>query len=95
MKELMTAVLAVCPKVRGSASELRQVDLRSRHCAQCPPQPYRRNEQEEARSRTYPFASVVLVWAALASSASVLVMAGLFLLGQPRATRRRRPVRGQ
>jgi hypothetical protein len=43
MKKLMTAVLAVCPKVRGSASDLRQVDVRSRHCAQCPPQPYRRN----------------------------------------------------
>ncbi len=26
MKKLMTAVLAVCPKVRGSASDLRQVD---------------------------------------------------------------------
>ena len=47
MKKLMTAVLAVCPKVRGSASDLRQVDVRSRHCAQCPPQPYRRNGQEE------------------------------------------------
>jgi hypothetical protein len=42
MKKLMTAVLAVCPKVRGSASDLRQVDVRSRHCAQCPPHPYRR-----------------------------------------------------
>ena len=30
MKKLMTAVLAVCPKVRGSASDLRQVDVRSR-----------------------------------------------------------------
>ena len=27
MKKLMTAVLAVCPKVRGSASDLRQVDV--------------------------------------------------------------------
>jgi hypothetical protein len=43
MKKLMTAVLAVCPKVRGSASDLRQVDVRSRHCAQCPPQPDKRN----------------------------------------------------
>jgi hypothetical protein len=30
MKKLMTAVLTVCPKVRGSASDLRQVDVRSR-----------------------------------------------------------------
>ena len=36
MKKLTTAVLAVCPKVRGSASDLRQVDVRSRHCAQVP-----------------------------------------------------------
>jgi hypothetical protein len=43
MKKLMTAVLAVGPKVRGSASDLRQVDVRSRHCAQCPPQPDKRN----------------------------------------------------
>ena len=54
MKELMTAVLAVCPKVRGSASDLRQVDVRSRHCAQCPPQPYRRNGQEERGSMSRP-----------------------------------------
>jgi hypothetical protein len=43
MKKLMTAVLAVCPKVRSSASDLRQVDVLSRHCAQCPPQPDKRN----------------------------------------------------
>ena len=54
MKKLMTAVLAVCPKVRGSASDLRQVDVRSRHCAQCPPQPYRRNGQEERGSISRP-----------------------------------------
>jgi hypothetical protein len=29
MKKLMTAVLAVGPMVRGSASDLRQVDVRS------------------------------------------------------------------
>jgi hypothetical protein len=39
MKKLMTAVLAVYPKVRALASDLLQVDVRSRHCAQCPPQP--------------------------------------------------------
>ena len=39
MKKLMTAVLAVCPKVRALASDLRQVDVRGGHCAQCPPQP--------------------------------------------------------
>ena len=39
MKKRMTAVLAVCPKVRALASDLRQVDVRSRHCAQFPPQP--------------------------------------------------------
>ena len=52
MNKLMTAVLAVCPKVRGSASDLRQVDVRSRHCAQCPPQPYRRSGQEERAGGT-------------------------------------------
>ena len=54
MKKLITTVLAVCPKIRGSASDLRQVDVRSRDCAQCPPQPYSRNRQEERGSISRP-----------------------------------------
>jgi hypothetical protein len=48
MNKLMTAVLAVCPKVRGSASDLRQVDVRSRHPRSVPAAVV---QEERGRSR--------------------------------------------
>jgi hypothetical protein len=43
MKKLMTAVLAVCPKVRGWPQTCARLTCGAGHCARCPPQPDKRN----------------------------------------------------